>query len=237
MGREKTDKNSLKSIAIIPARGGSKRILRKNVKDFLGKPIIVYSIKVALECGLFDEVMVSTDDEEIAKVAKAYGAKVPFLRSKNNADDYASTVDVIQEVLKTYKEQGIDFDYCCCIYPTAPFVSPNLLNRGFEKLQSENLDTVFPVVEFSSPIWRSLKKENNRTSMYWPEHMTSRSQDLPKAYQDAGQWYWLKVKSFKTKLWTENTDSIELSEEQVQDIDTHSDWILAELKYKRMQNS
>lgn len=186
---------------------------------------------------LFDEVMVSTDDAEIAKVAKKHGAKVPFLRSVNNADDYATTVDVINEVLASYKEKGMQFDFCCCMYPTAPFVTVENLKDGLLKLQTENLDSVFPVVEFSYPIWRSLKRENNKTNMYWAEHMSSRSQDLPKAYHDAGQWYWLNVNKFSGKLWTEQTDSIVLPENQVQDIDTLTDWIMAELKYERLQNT
>lgn len=226
----------MSKLCIIPARGGSKRIPRKNIKDFLGKPIIAYSIEVALECGLFDEVMVSTDDEEMAEVAKSYGARIPFSRSEKNADDYASTVDVIKEVIDNYQnEHGKRFEFCCCLYPTAPFVTQQNLTGGFEKLSAENLDSVFPVVEFSYPIWRSLKRDNNQTSMYWPEHITSRSQDLPKAYHDAGQWYWLNVKNFNGKLWTDRTDSIVLMEENVQDIDTLSDWTLAEMKYERLQ--
>ncbi|PRY85669.1 pseudaminic acid cytidylyltransferase [Mongoliibacter ruber] len=223
------------NLCIIPARGGSKRIPRKNVKDFLGKPIIAYSIEVALQSGLFDEVMVSTDDIEIAEVGKKYGAKVPFLRSSKNSNDYASTSDVINEVLVCYKENGIHFDFCCCLYPTAPFVTSDNLHEGFSKIQLDNLNTVFPVVEFSYPIFRSLKRENNKTTMFWPEYLNNRSQDLPKAYHDAGQWYWLNLKTFEGKLWTDQTHSIILEESRVQDIDSLSDWSLAELKYKYLQ--
>lgn len=222
----------LSKLCIIPARGGSKRIPRKNIKDFLGKPIIAYSIETALKSGLFDEVMVSTDDAEITEVAKVYGAKVPFVRSKGNADDYATTVDVIKEVLANYKEQGMQFEFCCCMYPTAPFVTVENLKDGLLKLQTEKLESVFPVVEFSYPIWRSLKRENNKTSMYWTEHMTSRSQDLPKAYHDAGQWYWFNVGKFKGKLWAKHSDSIVLDEISVQDIDSPQDWTIAEIKFK-----
>lgn len=225
------------SLCIIPARGGSSRIPRKNIKAFLGKPIIAYSIEVALESGLFDDVMVSTDEEEIANIAKSFGANVPFLRSSKNADDYATTVDVINEVLVDYKSNGLQFDYCCCIYPTAPFVTSENLTKGFDKLQAEKLESVFPVVEFSYPIWRSLKREDGRTTMIWPEFLNSRSQDLPNAYHDAGQWYWINLKEFDGKLWGERTGSIVMSQERVQDIDTLSDWNLAEIKYERLQSS
>ncbi len=222
----------MKRIAIIPARGGSKRIPRKNIKPFLGKPIIAYSIEVALESKLFDEVMVSTDDAEIAEVAKKYGAKVPFLRSKKNADDYATTAQVLLEVLEQYSDSGLEFRQACCIYPTAPLVSADSLKEAFSKLDRGQYDSVIPVVAFSYPIWRSLKIEDDRLAMNWPEHLQSRSQDLPTAYHDAGQFYCFDVYGFKQskELISANTSAILLSESQVQDIDTEEDWKMAELK-------
>ena len=223
-------------IAIIPARGGSKRIPGKNIKDFLGKPIIAYSIQTALASNLFDEVMVSTDDFEIAKIAEEYGAKVPFVRSKKNSDDYASTIEVIQEVLSEYDKIGVTFNYSCCIYPTAPLIDVKHIKEGFDKLIEEKLDTVFPVVPFSYPIWRALRKKHEKTVMLWPEYLASRSQDLEEVFHDAGQWYWLRNHTLSNILWTDNTDTIELAQEEVQDIDNESDWKLAEMKYSLMLN-
>ncbi len=222
----------MRRIAIILARGGSKRILRKNIKDFVGKPIVAYSIEIALKSCLFDEVMVSTDDEEIAKIAKQYGAQVPFFRSDRNSDDYATTASVMHEVLHEYMQIGKKFDYICCIYPTAPFIQIKYLKEGYKKLIENNLYSVFPVVPFSFPIWRGLKRSNGKTSMLWPEYMAARSQDLESVYHDAGQWYWLKVSTLKDKMWTTNTDTIIIGQEEVQDIDTEEDWRIAELKYK-----
>lgn len=225
----------MSNVAVIPARGGSKRIPRKNIRDFLGKPIIAYSIEAALESGLFDEVMVSTDDEEIAKVAKKYGAKLPFMRSAENADDHATTVDVLVEVLQTYKQQGKNFENACCIYPTAPLVKCTFLENAYERLVNKNFSTVFPVVEFSYPIQRSLKLSGkNKVEMNWPEHLESRSQDLPKAYHDAGQFYWFNVEELlkEKKLFGENSGAIVLPNTSVQDIDTEEDWKLAEMKAK-----
>lgn len=223
----------MRSIAIIPARGGSKRIPRKNIKDFLGKPIIAYSIEAALQTGLFEEVMVSTDDEEIAAIAKSYGASVPFMRSAKNADDYATTVEVLKEVLVRYEALGKTFDYGCCIYPTAPFTTSEILQQGFDKLKSRQSDTVFPVVAFSYPIWRGLRlNKEEKVEMLWPEYLNARSQDLEKVYHDAGQWYWFRVDKLKDKLYTANSAYVELDEKKVQDIDAEWDWKLAELKYK-----
>jgi len=229
----------MNNLAIIPARGGSKRIPRKNIKNFLGKPIIAYSIEAALESGLFSEVIVSTDDEEIAAVARMFGACVPFLRSKKNADDFATTADVITEVLEMYNCEGEVFLNACCIYPTAPFVTVTKLKEGFEKLISEKRNSVFPFVAFSNSIWRGLRKANDgRVSLVWAEHLNSRSQDLEEVYYDAGQWYWFNSKAFlrENKLFTENSTSILLSPMEVQDIDNLSDWTLAELKYEYLQS-
>jgi N-acylneuraminate cytidylyltransferase len=225
----------MSKLAIIPARGGSKRIPRKNIKPFLGKPIIAYSIEAALKSNLFDEVMVSTDDKEIAEIAKSYGARVPFLRSENNADDFATTVDVIQEVLKEYKSNGKVFDYFTCIYPTAPFVSSSLLIKAFKKLIAENLDCVFSVLKYGFPIQRALTINNeDKVEMIDASNMNVRSQDLEPSFHDAGQFYVLNVNTFikNQKLWTNNTGCIEINELEAQDIDTETDWKLAELKYK-----
>lgn len=222
------------AIAIIPARGGSKRIPRKNIRDFLGKPIIAYSIETALASKVFDEVMVSTEDEEIAEIAKKYGASIPFRRSMQNANDYATTVDVIAEVIRMYETNGKRFKYGCCIYPTAPFVTTDHIIEGYDILTNQSYDTVFPIVKFSYPIWRAIKKEDDRVSMIWPEYMLSRSQDLPDTFHDAGQWYWFNAQSILTsnKLWTANTHALEISDIDVQDIDNEDDWKIAELKFR-----
>lgn len=226
----------MKRIAIIPARGGSKRIPRKNIKDFLGKPVIAYSIEAASASDLFEEVMVSTDDEEIAEVAKKYGAKVPFMRSAENANDFATTVDVLKEVLAQYAaSEGKIFDYGCCIYPTAPFTSPEVLKEGFHKLESRQSDAVFPVVAFGYPVWRGLKAtKEERVEMLWPEFLNTRSQELEKVYHDAGQWYWFDTNQLvlQNKLFMKDSGFIELQETEVQDIDNEVDWKLAEIKYK-----
>ncbi len=223
----------MKNLCIIPARGGSKRIPRKNIKAFLGKPIIAYSIEVALNSGLFDEVMVSTDDAEIAEVAKKYGATVPFLRSEKTADDFATTADVLIEVLAKYAESGQKVNNACCIYPTAPLIKEARVKQALELMKENEFDSVFPVVEFSYPIWRSLKRNGaGETLMNWPEHLTTRSQDLPKAFHDAGQFYWFRVESFfeNKTLFGKKSGSIVLGEMEVQDIDSLLDWQLAELK-------
>ncbi len=226
--------NKLKNIAIIPARGGSKRIPRKNIKNFLGKPIIAYSIEAAIKSNLFDEIMVSTDDEEIAEVAKKYGAKVPFLRSKETANDYATIADVINEVLKKYEENSIKFDNICCILATAPFIRENDLINSYNKLKNSNFDAVFPVVKYSFPIQRAMQFEGENIKMIWPENMTKRSQDLKPSFHDAGLFYWVETNIVlkEKKLWTSNTSAIEISGQVAQDIDTLEDWKTAELKFK-----
>ncbi len=223
-------------LAIIPARGGSKRIYKKNVKDFLGKPIIAYSIEVAIQSGLFDEVMVSTDDHEIAKIAVQYGAKVPFLRSNKNADDHATTFDVIVEVLNVYKKTlDKTFEIGCCIYPTAPLMQVQHLKQGLYKLIENKLTTVFPIVAFSYPVWRGVEMdEYGKVKMVWPENKNSRSQDLKTIYHDAGQWYWFKTERIGSGLFNSNSGSVLLLEHEVQDIDTIIDWKIAEIKYKTL---
>ena len=223
----------MKNIAIIPARGGSKRIPRKNIKPFMGKPIIAYSIEAAMQSELFDEVMVSTDDEEIAEIARKYGAKVPFMRSAETSNDYAGTADVILEVLKKYKDLGREFDTICCIYSTAPFGTSGKLMEAYSKL-TDGIDFVFTCVAYSYPVQRSLHIVDGKISMVYPEYAASRSQDLEPIYHDAGQFYVAQVESFvqERTFWGKNTVGLVLSELEVQDLDTLTDWTLAEMKYK-----
>jgi N-acylneuraminate cytidylyltransferase len=227
----------MKNLAIIPARGGSKRIPRKNIKPFLGRPIISYSIEAAVQSKLFDEVMVSTDDDEIAEIAVKYGAVVPFMRSGKNAGDFATTAEVILEVLKSYQELDKAFRLGCCIYPCAPFVTAEKLRESCLKLTEDDLDIVIPVVHFSYPIWRALRAENGLLKMIWPENEDKRSQDLPDTFHDAGQFYFFKIEELfkQKKLWMSTAGYIELLECEVQDIDTYMDWELAEIKYKTMR--
>jgi N-acylneuraminate cytidylyltransferase len=220
-------------LAIITARGGSKRIPRKNIKSFLGQPIIRYSINAAVESSVFDEIMVSTDDLEIAEIANSFGAKTPFFRSQNTADDFATTADVIHEVLTEYKQRGREFKYCCCIYPTAPFVTASKLKTAYAKIIDSRAKSLIPVVKFNFPVLRSLKITDGKIEYNWPDYEKYRSQDLPSHYHDCGQFYFLEVENFlKTKkMFTEFTISIELNEAEVQDIDTFDDWAIAEMKY------
>ncbi len=226
-----------KAIAIITARGGSKRIPRKNIKDFCGKPIIAYSIEAALESSVFDEVMVSTDDEEIAAIAKKYGASVPFMRSEKTANDFATTVDVISEVLERYEESDKQYTYACCIYPTAPFVTPEKFQEAMERLEDSKADSVMPVTAFSFPPMRGMYLRDEKLGYAFPEYAQKRSQDIETMYHDCGQFYCFEVKRFleTRKLVTENTKAIVVSELEVQDIDNEIDWKLAELKYQIMK--
>ena len=226
-----------RNVAIITARGGSKRISGKNIKDFLGKPIIAYSITAALEAGCFDEVMVSTDSHEIASIAQSFGANIPFLRSAATSDDMSTTADVLMEVLTDYKHRGVEYKYACCIYPTAPFITAQKLHNGYELLIDTGADSVLPVVQFSYPIQRALQIENNRMSMIWPENINTRSQDLMPAYHDSGQFYWLNVARFleTRQIFADNSVPIKLPESEVQDIDTEDDWKIAEMKFQIMQ--
>ena len=224
----------MKILAIIPARGGSKRIERKNVKEFCGMPIIGYSIKAALRSECFEEVMVSTDDEEIASVARSFGATVPFMRSAETANDYATTADVIEEVLDCYERQGRKFDAIACIYATAPFVTARRLRAATRILEEGRAEAAFTCVEYSYPIQRSLRVDaEGKVSMKFPEYAKSRSQDLEPSYHDAGQFYFSTVSAFRAcgSLWGPDTVPIVLPELEVQDLDTPTDWALAELKY------
>ncbi len=223
------------AVAIITARGGSKRIPHKNIRTFCGRPIISYSIEAALTSGAFDEVMVSTDDPQIAEIARQYGACVPFYRSADTANDYASTDDVILEVLQSYEARGTHFDRFCCIYPTAPFITAEKLRTAMNLLEEH--ESVMPVVPFSYPPQRGIILENGLVRRKYPEFLTTRSQDLEKIYHDCGQFYACRTDA----MFREKTTDVEdlfpmiLSELEVQDIDTEEDWAIAELKYTQMQ--
>lgn len=223
------------NVAIIPARGGSKRIPRKNIKSFLGKPIIAYSIIEALKCGLFDEVIVSTDDEEIANIAIKYGARVPFFRSADTANDYAPLAAVVEEVVVELEKMNYQIDNICCILPTAPLISADDIVSLYNKLISEiSITSVIPVVRFSYPILRSLSMDTQGLlKMNWEEYLNTRSQDLPLAYHDSGSFYWIRRDALldEHKIITNKCAGVELDELKVQDIDTETDWHLAELKY------
>lgn len=223
-----------KCLCIIPARGGSKRIPRKNIKNFYGFPIIKYSIDAALSSLCFDEVMVSTEDSEIKEIAVQLGANVPFMRSKKTSDDNATLGDVIEEVLLEYFKIGKKFDSFCCILATAPFVSEEKIRQGYELLSSTNADSIIPVTKFSFPIQRALKIEDGKLKMFWPENYNMRSQDLAPAYRDCGQFYWMKTQSFleQKKIYAKNAVPLIIPESEEQDIDTTEDWIIAEIKYK-----
>lgn len=233
----------MKSIAIITARGGSKRIPKKNIKEFCGKPIIAYSIEAALESKLFDEVMVSTDSEEIAAVARHYGAKVPFMRSAKTSDDFATTADVLREVITEYERRGQNFDTMCCIYPTAPFVTAEKLQDAYKKLIESDADLVQPVVAFSFPPQRALVIRDGQLTYRYPECASMRSQDLESWYHDAGQFYFWEVNVFMkiikdTSLRGGDTlrrISFVLDEIEVQDIDNLIDWEMAEMKYRLLR--
>lgn len=228
-----------KTIAIITARGGSKRIPKKNIKDFCGKPILQYSIEAALESGIFSEVMVSTDDEEIAKIAKEAGANVPFMRSEKTSNDYATTADVLLEVLEKYREMGQEFDYTCCIYPTAPFVTKEKLQKAFAMMKENRAFQLTPVVAYSFPPQRCVVIRDGKIEMLHPEHRNTRSQDLEPYYHDCGQFYFYDTKELikRNGVIVEHVIPMVLSELEVQDIDNESDWTLAEIKYKMMKNT
>ena len=227
----------MRKIAIITARGGSKRIPRKNIKEFCGKPILAYSIEAALETGMFDEVMVSTDDEEIAEIAKKYGAKVPFYRSEKTANDFATTNDVLLEVLEEYEKRGQHFDIGCCIYPTAPFVTADKLQNAVDMLLNSDADTLIPVVAFSYPPQRAMIVKDDRLVFEYPQYLDSRSQDLEPHYHDVGQFYVFRTESYvhNKKLMVGNILPMVVSEMEVQDIDNQTDWEIAEMKYRLMR--
>ncbi len=223
-----------KNIAIIPARGGSKRLPNKNIKSFLGKPIIAYSIEAAINSNLFEEIMVSTDNEQIAQIAIKYGASVPFLRSEKTSNDFATIGEVVEEVLLMYQNQHKFFDHLCCILATAPFIKVKHINEAYQLMIKHKYDSVFPIVRFSYPIQRALRLQNGKVSMFYPENFSKRSQDLEQAYHDSGQFYWMKVDEFlkQKRFFANNSGAIILSEFETQDIDNEEDWKIAELKYQ-----
>ena len=225
------------NIAIITARGGSKRIPHKNIKEFCGKPIIEYSIEAAKQAGIFDTVMVSTDDNKIAEIAKNTGAEVPFMRSEETSNDYATTADVLMEVLEKYKERGIRYENACCIYPTAPFVTGYKLRQAMEMLVKEKKDSVMPIVPFSFPPLRGMVINDGKLEYKWQEYAMKRSQDLEEIYHDCGQFYVFRVETFEKekKLVTDNPVGMIISELEVQDIDNETDWQLAEMKYRLLK--
>lgn len=226
-----------KRIAIITARGGSKRIPGKNIRSFCGKPILCYSIEAALESGLFDTVMVSTDSEKIAEIAREAGAQVPFMRSEKTSGDYATTAEVLLEVIEEYKKGGQEFDTICCLYPTAPFITASKLCKAIGILEKEQVDSVIPVVRYSYPPQRAFVINDGFTVMKYPEFIGARSQDLEPFFHDCGQFYCMDAKAFarKKQIFTDRMVSIEVPETEVQDIDNETDWELAELKYRMMK--
>lgn len=226
-----------KYLAIIPARGGSKRIPRKNIKNFLGKPIIYYPINTALSTHIFHTVMVSTEDKKIAGIAKKYGAKIPFFRSDKTSDDQSILSDVIYEVLINYKKKGEYFDAFCALLPTAVFVSKETILQGLKILRTKDTDAVITATQYEYPIQRAIRLKNNYVEMLWPENYPKRSQDLEHTYHDAGQLYWMKTDIFlkEKKFFPTKTNALPLSANQVQDIDNFGDWHVAELKYKIMK--
>ncbi len=226
----------MKSLAIITARGGSKRIPRKNIRPFLGQPILSYSIEAAVKAEVFDEVMVSTEDEEIAEIAKSYGAKVPFYRSGKTAGDLATTNDVLLEVLEEYEKRGKNFDMGCCIYPTAPFVTAKKLRDAMDRLKASDADTLIPVVRFSYPPQRAMVIRDGWLQFKEMKYIDSRSQDLEKEYHDIGQFYCFRTAAYRQnrKLMLGKILPYVVDEMEVQDIDNESDWRIAEMKYQAM---
>jgi pseudaminic acid cytidylyltransferase len=227
------------NIAIIPARGGSKRIPKKNIKHFLGKPIIAYSIEAALESNLFDKVVVSTDDEEIAEVAKSFGSEVPFIRPAELSDDYTGTALVVKHAIEWFDKQGQSPINVCCLYATAPFIQVKAIKQAYIQLQETQANYCFTVTSFPFPIQRAIKPtQENRIDMFYPEHFNTRSQDLEDAYHDAGQFYWGKADAFKQQkpLFSRCASPYILPRYLVQDIDTLEDWLRAEIMFKALEN-
>ena len=227
------------NVAVIPARGGSKRIPRKNIKPFCGKPMIAWSIEAALESGCFDRVIVSTDDDEIAEVARQYGAEVPFMRPLELSDDHAGTLPVIRHAIETMNSQGRAVEQACCLYATAPFIQAEDLRRGLEILQGSGGDYAFSVTSYAFPIQRAIRlTPGGRVEMFNPEHFNTRSQDLEEAYHDAGQFYWGRAAAWLASkpLFSHDAAPVLLPRHRVQDIDTAEDWERAEWLFKAMQS-
>ena len=229
----------LNAVAIITARGGSKRIPGKNIKEFMGKPMLVYGIEAALQSGIFREVMVSTDDEEIARIAKDAGAAVPFMRSEETSGDFASTDDVLMEVLAAYEKRGETFDYMACIYPTAPFVTAKKLTEAMKLLVEQDASGVMPVVRYSFPPLRSMAIRDGKLMYCYPENAMKRSQDLEPVYHDSGQFYCYHVERYRACKGDlpDGYVPIIVPETEVQDIDNPSDLELAEMKFRMMREA
>ena len=220
-------------VAIIPARGGSKRIPKKNIKLFLGRPIISYVIEVALQSKLFDNVVVSTDSKEIADIAIQYGASVPFFRKPETSNDFATLNDVFVEVIDELKLHGKHYEYACLILPTAALITPENLQKGLDLLEKSNHDSIRPIVRFAYPIQRAFKLNTDQSvEPFNPEDFKKRSQDLEASFHDSGQFYWMK----QGKDMTTKKLGFEISELEAQDIDTETDWKLAELKYQLLHS-
>ena len=225
-------------LAVIPARGGSKRIPRKNIKPFCGKPMIVWSIEAALQSGCFDQVIVSTDDAEIADVARQYGASVPFTRPSELSDDYTGTLPVIRHVIEWFNARGQAVEQVCCLYATAPFVRVDDIQRGLQILEETGSDYAFSVTTYAFPIQRALRlTEQGRVEMFNPEYFNTRSQDLEEAFHDAGQFYWGRASAWLQGKMIFNPGSAPAlsPRHRVQDIDTPEDWMRAEWLFKAMQ--
>lgn len=226
-----------RSLAIVMARGGSKRIPGKNIRDFLGKPILSYPLAALTQSGCFDAIIVSTDNDQIAQVASELGAKVPFRRSAEAANDFATIADAVHDVLTAYKNLGQQFEFVCCVLGTAALLTSESIQAGLDKLLGEDIDSVCPVVRFSFPPQRALRMTHSKLGFVYPEHISSRSNDLEPLFHDCGMFYWLRVESFfrHRQIFMPNSLGLELPEEEVQDIDNDSDWLLAEMKYKLRQ--
>lgn len=226
-----------KTIAVIPARGGSKRIPRKNIRDFCGKPMIAWSIEIARSSGLFDHVIVSTDDSEIADIAIQYEAEVPFIRPAELADDYTGTTPIIAHAIDWVNPNIGKVDYACCIYATAPFVQAEELQLGLDLLKQSGADYTFSATSYAFPIQRAIRiTDEQRVEMFYPEHFNTRSQDLEEAYHDAGQFYWGRSDAWLAgkPLFTKCAAPVLLPRNRVQDIDTVEDWERAEWLFKAM---
>ena len=227
-------------LCIIPARGGSKRIPRKNIKEFCGQAMIGYSIEAAITSQCFDKVIVSTDDQEIAEVAKSFGAEVPFIRPDALANDHAATIPVVKHAIEWFDEQGQLPTDVCCLYATAPFIQSQTISKAFQQLQESEADYCFSVTSFAFPIQRSIRiTQDDKVNMFYPENFNVRSQDLEEAYHDAGQFYWGKAQAFKDELpiFSETASPYILPRYLVQDIDTMEDWIRAEAMHRVLQET
>lgn len=231
---------SAKRVAVIPARGGSKRIPRKNIRDFCGKPMIAWPIEAAMESGCFDRIIVSTDDREISELAMQLGAEVPFVRPAELSNDYAGTLPVIRHAVDWLQRNGEQIEYACCIYATAPFISSEDIQRGLALIRMERASYAFSVTSYAFPIQRAIRiTERGRVAMFHPEHFNTRSQDLEEAWHDAGQFYWGSAEAWleERAVFSEDSAPVMLPRHRVQDIDTPEDWSRAEWMFRAMQNA